>query len=312
LILSFCLLIFLIFTPLTAESVDSLDTLFPFLGLKTFVAGKNLSQIKTKDILELLKNNTEFAGHSNDNTITKLFLTMQTIINKKNIFDPKQQTAVNTTWFEFASNLFESPQFSFILTSCKLCFNVYGYINTQIDILQSAPNIDSTIILKGITEGALNSMSFSMYSNLFSTNFLKHIIGDKLDGVFISTILGDFTGADINGFFITSLNSVIQIQISSTIKGYFKRIETEAGYVTMEERIKKMSEEKKDQVVEMEVLLRKTGKFAEAGLTNEQILQAVNPEEYYKDEPEYKFFGIRHLNTFFKNLAPKMMVFLKL
>ena len=68
-------LLTLIFTPLTPESVTSLNTLFPFLNLKTFVVGKNLSDIKIKDILNLLKNNSEFIDHSSDNTISKLFLT---------------------------------------------------------------------------------------------------------------------------------------------------------------------------------------------------------------------------------------------
>jgi hypothetical protein len=305
-------LLTLIFTPLTVESVESLNVLFPFLNLKAFVVGKNLSEIKTTDILSLLKNNSHFIGHNNNNTITKLFLTIQSIVNKKNIFDPKNKLAFDTNWFEFVSNLYSSSQFSFFLTSCKLCYNVYGYINTQIETLQTAPNIDSNILFKGIAESALNSMSFSTYTNLMSTNFLKHIVGNRLDDVLISTILGDFKGDDINGFFITTLSSVTQIQVSSTIKGYFKKIETDAGYLTREERTKKMLEMKKDPVNEMELLIRKTGKLAGEGLTNEEITQAIYPEQY-KTGPEYKFFGIRHLNTFyttFKQFLNNPMVLL--
>ena len=46
------------------------------------------------------------------------------------------------------------------------------------------------------------------YVNLFSTNLIKNISGNKLNDVFISTAL---EGVNVEGFFITSLSSLIQI-----------------------------------------------------------------------------------------------------
>ena len=252
---------------------------------------------KIQDILnETLK--TKFPGHNNDNSIVKLFLTIQTIINGKNIFDPNRQLILDQGWFEFVSNAISSPHISLFYSSCKLAYNVIGYVDRTVDILQSAPNIDSSIILKEIATSGISSISFLTYTNIFSSNFIKHIVGNKLDEIFIATPFGDLTGNTINQFFVTTLNGVIATEITSRVRGYFVKIETEAGYIKTEERMKQLFESNKNPIIETEILIRKIGKESKKGLTNEEIIEAVYPN--YDKESEYKSILFKNLDTFYK------------
>ena len=285
----------IIFTPITKDGIASLkeDQTFKILNLEY------KKDLKVTDILNKLKGIPEFAAHDNDNALIKLFLTLFTIINGKNIFDPNKQLSLENGWFQFVANSFSSPHMSFFLTTCKLAYNVIGYVNTTVDVLQNAPNIDPSIILKSMSLSGLASVSFSSYTNIISTNFVKHIVGNKLDDVFISTILGDLTGNTINGFFITTINGLIQTEVTSRIRGYFVKIETEAGYKTAEQRLKLLKETSKDPLIETELLIRKIGKGRNLNLTNEEIMEAIYPD--YDKESEYKSFLFKNLHIFYKN-----------
>ena len=296
------ILISLIFRPypLSLQNINELNNLYPNLNINEFIKTKNLNikDIKPFDLLNILNN--EFPEHTTNNSISKLFLTINTILNKKNIFDPSKKVLIDQGWFTFASSLYTSAYYSYFLTFFNLAYNVNGYINTTQEILQNSQNINPNILFKGLSENALNSMSFINYINIFNTNLIKNIVGNKLNDVFISTALIDLTGKQIEGFFITSLNSLIQIEATSRIKGYFKKIEDEAEYISLEERIKNANKIKKDPVVEMEIEIRNIGKLAEEGLTNEQIVAAINSNDSVED---YKFFGFKYLNIFYKKFS---------
>ena len=107
---------------------------YPDLNINEYIKDKklNINEMNPTDLLNVLKN--KFPEHTNDNSATKLFFTIYTIINKKNIFDPTKSLVINQGWFTFVSNAMRSPQLSFFLTFCRLAYNVNGYIDTTEEI----------------------------------------------------------------------------------------------------------------------------------------------------------------------------------
>ena len=244
------------------------------------------------------------------------FTHLHKVIDSKNIFDTtpqanelkqlentsgdKLKTAYNI--FITMTNLYNSKQFKFILTSFQLVNPVVGYINTTIDIVKTAPNISSSIFLKGIVEGAATGHSFTATSNMIGsqlTDFLDHVINKKMEKTKlneVSFIGGLFNESDsLKSVFQTSITSFIGIQTTGRIKGYFQKIINDSGYNEQKLLVEQQMQE--DAITRVKNEMELIAKYRKSNLTNEQISELLNPTP---DDNPFQFAPIKYMYYFNK------------
>ena len=268
---------------------------------------KNPDEKYNKNFLSTIGNFKEFDD---------FFTHLHKVIDSKNIFDTTPQanelkpsenpsgdkliTAYNI--FITMTNFYNSRQFKFILTSFQLVNPVVGYINTTIDIVKTAPNISSSIFLKGIVEGAATGHSFTATSNMIGsqfTDFLDHVINKKMEKTKlneISFIGGLFNESDsLKSVFQTSLTSFIGIQTTGRIKGYFQKIINDSGYNEQKLLVEQQMQE--DAITRVKNEMELIAKYRKSNLTNEQISELLNPTP---DDNPFKFAPIKYMYYFNK------------
>jgi hypothetical protein len=272
---------------------------------------------KTPDVAKNAKYDKTFLSTiGNFKEFDDFFTHLHKVIDSKNIFDTtpqanelkplantsgdKLKTAYNI--FIAMTNFYNSKQFKFILTSFQLVNPVVGYINTTIDIVKTAPNVSSSIFLKGIVEGAATGHSFTATSNMIGsqlTDFLDHVINKKMEKTKlkeISFIGGLFNESDsLKSVFQTSITSFIGIQTNGRIKGYFQKIINDSGYNEQKLLIEQQMQE--DAIARVKNEMELIAKYRKSNLTNEQISELLNPTP---DDNPFKFAPVKYMYYFNK------------
>ena len=230
-------------------------------------------------------------------------------IYQKNIFNGESTLeSIDTKWLTFASGFFNTPNGQFLLSTARLCCNMYAYVNTTRDLMDKYQNINSNIIFEGVWKYGINSASFNEIINT-STGGLFYE-GDKLLTYIITqnAYVGNFVGIMgstwtspynlINtffpNFFTLVVGSTIKVTITSYGNSYFEKMKEEA-----KKSLPILQKTEEEQILEVENKIIKISNYKKEGITNEEIAELLNPTP---EEPNnYKLPISRFLYSFKKN-----------
>lgn len=257
---------------------------------------------ENKNILATLGSDEKFKDHEKYPQLMNFFKYIKSAIDMKNIFAGGNVPSKNKPIWEknFLNELFTfytSPLGNTALSSLKLATDAYGYLSQSSDFFSKYKNADPALFFKGIAINTTNSLSFNVYSKIFTQSMFKKIIGNKSDSLVLAVpILGQ---VDLNTFFVTTFDSLLNVQIKSKIQGYFISLEKEAGYDPEKEKAEK-EKEKENSIEAVTESIIKRGKhiqkYEKRGYTNEQIAKLLDRP---KRPNEYKFILSRYMKDFY-------------
>jgi hypothetical protein len=257
---------------------------------------------ENRKILQELGLNPDFKDHENSPQLMQFFSYIKSVTDSKNVFkESTRPSEKKPIWKKNLLNelftFYTSPLGNTALTSLKLATDAYGYFSQSVDFFTKHKDANPALLLKGITLNSVNSYSFNVYSRIFTQNLLNKITGSK-----DSTLILDipiFGSLDVNTFFVTTVDSFLNIQTKSMLTGYFTRLEQEVGYDPEKEKREKEKEKKNSiEGIREDIIKRGTiiKKYEGYGYSNEQIAKLINKP----DRPNnYKFFLSRYLKTFY-------------
>jgi hypothetical protein len=257
---------------------------------------------ENKNILATLGSDEKFKDHEKYPQLMNFFKYIKSAIDMKNIFAEGNEPSKNKPIWEkkLLNELFTfytSPLGNTALSSLKLATDAYGYLSQSADFFSKYKNADPTLFFKGIAINTTNSLSFNVYSKIFTQSIFTKIIGDKSDSLILAVpILGQ---VDLNTFFVTTIDSLLNVQIKSKIQGYFISLEKEAGYDPEKEKAEKEKEKENSiEAVKESIIKRGTHiqKYQKRGYTNEQIAKLLDRP---KRPNEYKFILSRYMKDFY-------------
>jgi hypothetical protein len=265
-----------------------------------------------QEISNLLKNNN-IDGDITKNPFLNAFyefnIYIWNTIYQKNIFNGELTLeAIDTNWLNFASSFFNTPNGQFLLSTARLCCNMYAYVNTTRDLMDKYQNINSNIIFEGAWKYGINSASFheiitSATGGLFygGDNLLTYIITQNAYVGDIVGIMGSTWTSPYNlintffpDFFTLVVGSTLKVTITSYGNSYFEKMKEEA-----KRTLPILQKTEEEQIQEIENKIIKISNYKQQGITNEEIADLLNPTP---EEPNnYKLPISRFLFSFKKN-----------
>jgi hypothetical protein len=139
---------------------------------------------------------------------------------------------------------------------------------------------------------------------MFVQTVLQSFVSEEAYGGYkLNDLIGfeiPFIGTDkARDLFVTTIDQFVNVQIKSTIKGYFINLEKEAGYDVEAEK-KRIKDEEGNQVDNIMNDLYKRGKYfikhKKLGYTNDQITRMLDKPERTNN---YKSFLFRYIKNFY-------------
>ena len=257
---------------------------------------------ENKKILQNLGSNENFKDHDKNPQLMQFFSYIKSVMEVKKVFretgEPSEKQPI---WKKkFLNELFTfytSPLGNTALTSLKIATDAYGYFSQSVDFFTKHKDANPILLFKGITLNSVNSYSFNVYSRIFTQNLLNIITGNKDSTLVLDIpVIGSL---DVNTFFVTTVDSFLNIQVKSMLTGYFTKLEQEVGYDP--EKEKKEKEKEKDNSVEAvkaKIIEKgvKVQKYEKLGYSNEQIAKILDRPKRPND---YKFFLNRYIKKFY-------------
>ena len=253
-------------------------------------------------ILETLGENVNFKDHDKYPQLMQFFKYIKSVTDAKKIFKEENKPSENKPiWKKNLINelftFYSSPLGNTALTSLKLASDSYGYFSQSADFFSKYKDADPNLLFKGIAVNSTNSLSFNVYSKIFTQSILNKIIGDKTGELVLAIPI--FGKLDLNTFFVTTIDSFLNVQIKSTIQGYFIKLEKEAGYDPEKEKAEK-EKEKENSIEAVTANIIKRGqhiqKYEKLGYSNQQIAKLLDKP---KRPNEYKFILSRYMKDFY-------------
>ena len=232
-------------------------------------------------------------------------------LDSKNIFkkDLQPDLNVNKGLFSLAYSYYSSPLGRETLTTLKIAIEAYGYFTTNADFFSTYKTASPALFFKGIALNSINSLSFQTYNKIFVQNLFQNIVdmnpGILKDNFFLETEI-PFLGETIGTLFVTTFESFLNVQITSSIKGYFLQLEKEAGYDPEAEKKREKEEKEKhiDSVIE-EIYQRgkKIRRYKNMGYSNTQIANMIDKPERSNNYKSYFARSMKYFYNFFADLS---------
>ena len=210
----------------------------------------------------------------------------------------------------------DNPYINSLVTTFELGKVITGYVQTTHNIITKTPDINSNFLYKSIANGLIFSDTAKCLSFL-SSKGIKNQSLEVFNAVFGEQILqnganflqnipfigGVFTENNLEGIFVTSVNSIITSQISGTINGYFQQIENETKIKNVnfqeDDDDSKKNKNKKDVVTKIEENIKLRIKYKNEGFTNEEIAEILEQGEI-DPEKEYQTIIGKGINTMYR------------
>ena len=257
---------------------------------------------ENRKILQNLGSNENFKDHDKNPQLMQFFSYIKSVTDVKNVFretgEPSEKQPIwKKNLLNEAFTFYTSPLGNTALTSLKIATDAYGYFSQSADFFTKYKDANPALLFKGITLNSVNSYSFNIYSRIFTQNLLNKIAGSKDSTLILDIpVIGSL---DVNTFFVTTVDSFLNIQVKSMLTGYFTKLEQEVGYDP--EKEKKEKEKEKDNSVEAvkaNIIEKglKVQKYERQGYSNEQIAKILDRPKRPND---YKFFLSRYMKNFY-------------
>jgi hypothetical protein len=257
---------------------------------------------ENRKILQNLGSNENFKDHDKNPQLMQFFSYIKSVTDVKNVFketgEPSEKQPIwKKKLLNEAFSFYTSPLGNTALTSLKIATDAYGYFSQSADFFTKYKDANPALLFKGITLNSVNSYSFNIYSRIFTQNLLNKIAGSKDSTLILDIpVIGSL---DVNTFFVTTVDSFLNIQAKSMLTGYFTKLEQEVGYDP--EKEKKEKEKEKDNSVEAvkaNIIEKglKVQKYERKGYSNEQIAKILDRA---KRPNNYKFFLSRYMKNFY-------------
>lgn len=263
--------------------------------------------------------NEQFLGTEDRTSLSDFGNFIKKTLDARNIWDQQDKPPdlnVNKGLFSLAYSYYNSPLGRETLTTLKIALEAYGYLNTTSDFFSTYKTASPNLFFKGIVLNSINSSSFNTYNKMLVQNLFQNIVdmnpGILKDNFFLQTKI-PILGENIENLFVTTLESFVNVQITSSMKGYFVQLEKEAGYdpEAKKKREKAEKENNIDSVME-EIYQRgkKLRRYKSMGYSNYQIARIIDKPERSNN---YKSsFGrcMKHFYNFFADLIEDPIILL--
>lgn len=260
--------------------------------------------VENAKILKNLSSNKDFKDHEKYPQLMQFFSYIKSVTDSKKVFKDEPETDTSEKkpiWkknlFNDLISLYTSPIGYNALTSLKIGTDAYAYFSQSADFFKTHKDANAALLLKGITLNSINSLSFNTYSRIFTQKLLNSITGGKDNTLLLDIpIIGNL---DVNNFFVTTVDSFLNIQTKSIITGYFTKLEKEVGYDPEKEK-KEKEQEKKNSIESVKENIIKKGtlvkKYKDWGYSNDEITKIIDKP---KRPNEYKFILNRYIKDFY-------------
>jgi len=245
-----------------------------------------------------------FNGHQKNSSLANFVTYIKKGLYAKNIFNTNVQFATGNDLFTSLYQFYYSPLGNLTLTTFKIYTDAYGYLKTNADFFNKYDKASKNLLFKGITLNSINSLSYNRYNQMFVQTVLQSLVSEEAYGGYkLNDLIGfeiPFIGTDkARDLFVTTIDQFVNVQIKSTIKGYFINLEKEAGYDVEAEK-KRIKDEEGNQVDNIMNDLYKRGKYfikhKKLGYTNDQITRMLDKPERTNN---YKSFLFRYIKNFY-------------
>ena len=280
--------------------------------VKIIFSSTTKSKEEIVEEIRMLLQNNNIDGDISKNPFLNAFyefnIYIWNTIYQKNIFNGESTLeTIDTNWLTFASAFFNTPNGQFLLSTARLCCNMYAYVNTSRVLMDKYENINNNIIFEGAWKYGINSVSFQEI--VTSTTGKLFYGGDKLLTYIISqnAYVGDIIGIMgstwtspynlINtffpNFFTLVVGSTLKVTITSYGNSYFEKMKEEA-----KRTLPILQKTEEEQIQEIENKIIKISNYKQQGISNEEIAELLNPSP---EEPNnYKLPVSRFLFSFKK------------
>ncbi len=247
---------------------------------------------------------TLFEGHQKNSSLANFVTYIKKGLYAKNIFNTNVQFATGNDLFTSLYQFYYSPLGNLTLTTFKIYTDAYGYLKTNAEFFNKYDKASKNLLFKGITLNSINSLSYNRYNQMFVQTVLQRLVSEEAYGGYkVNDLIGfeiPFIGTDkARDLFVTTIDQFVNVQIKSTIKGYFINLEKEAGYDVEEEK-NRIKDEEGNQVDNIMNDLYKRGKYfikhKKLGYTNDQITRMLDKPERTNN---YKSFLFRYMKNFY-------------
>jgi len=258
------------------------------------------------------KINKEFLGTEDRTSLSDFGNFIKNALDARNIWDQQDTQPdlnVNKGLFSLAYSYFYSPLGRETLTTLKIALEAYGYLNTTSDFFSTYKTASHALFFKGIVLNSVNSLSFNTYNKILVQNLFQSIASitpnfHLKDNFYLQTEI-PVLGENIENLFVTTIESFVNVQITSSIKGYFVQLEKEAGYDPEAEKKKEKAEKENtiDSVME-EIYQRgkKLRRYRTMGYSNYQIARIIDKPERSNNYKSYFGRSMKHFYNFFSDL----------
>jgi hypothetical protein len=255
--------------------------------------------------------NKEFLGTEDRTSLSDFGNFIKKTLDARNIWDQDTQPNldVNKGLFSLAYSYFYSPLGRETLTTLKIALEAYGYLNTTSDFFSTYKTASPTLFFKGIALNSVNSSSFNTYNKILVQNLFQSIASitpnfHLKDTFFLQTEI-PILGENIENLFVTTIESFVNVQITSSINGYFVQLEKEAGYDPEAEKKKENAEKENNIDSVMEEIYQRGKKlrhYKSMGYSNYQIARIIDKPE--RSNNYRSSFGrcMKHFYNFFADL----------
>jgi hypothetical protein len=273
----------------------------------------NIELLKNKNYtnidlsIENVFNNEDLDTNNNLDTNTSaidFFKYIKDVLNTKNIYNNDGQlketnfTNLDQNFFISLFSFYNSPYGNMVLTTLKLVIDINGYIGTNEEFFSNYKDANPILLYKGIVLNSINSLSFNRYNQIFVQNIIQKLLKNtNATDLFMFEI--PILGITPNELFVTTVEQFLNIQIKSTVKGFFIKLEKEVNYDPDAEK-KKIEKEKNNNIDSVIEEMQKRGKkidsYKNKGYSNEQISRILNKPNRQNN---YNFFISKYIKEFY-------------
>ena len=262
--------------------------------------------------------NEQFLGTEDRTALVGFSNFIKNALDARNIWDQSKQPDLNLNkgLFSLAYSYYNSPLGRETLTTFKIALEAYGYLNTTTDFFSTYKTASPNLFFKGIVLNSINSSSFNTYNKMLVQNLFQNIVNTNptifKDSFFLQTEI-PILGENIENLFVTTLDSFVNVQITSSMKGYFVQLEKEAGYDPEAEKKKEKAEKENniDSVME-EIYQRgkKLRRYKTMGYSNYQIARIIDKPERSNNYKSSFARSMKHFYNFFADLIEDPIILL--